>query len=171
MERRPHFFFFCRLIHGRQRAPLIVPYVTSVLGCIYQGALAACDSQSPALYRGREGRQHNDLISMLGTPGHIGPGALLRRGTHGCTPFSQHSACNIVPPPHTPPLHLHPFLALSHSLTHTLTCAHNAALHTGFITPCQSAGGSGVSVAEQRDAACVRTWGGRCICFMVLMCC
>lgn len=65
----------------------------------------------------------------------IGPGALLRRGTHGCTPFSQHSACNIVFSP------------------------HNAALHTGFITPCQSAGGSGVSVQEQQDAACVRGTG------------
>lgn len=47
----------------------------------------------------------------------IGPGVLLRRGTHGCAPFSQHSACNIVFP------------------------IHNATLHTGFITPCQSAGG------------------------------
>lgn len=62
----------------------------------------------------------------------IGPGALLRRGTHGCTPFSQHSACNIVFSP------------------------HNAALHTGFITPCQSAGGSGVSVQEQQDTGAVR---------------
>lgn len=53
----------------------------------------------------------------------IGPGVLLRRGTHGCAPFSQHSACNIVFP------------------------IHNATLHTGFITPCQSAGGSGVSAA------------------------
>lgn len=65
----------------------------------------------------------------------IGPGALLRRGTHGCTPFSQHSACNIVFSP------------------------HNAALHTGFITPCQSAGGSGVSVQEQQDTGCVRGTG------------
>lgn len=65
----------------------------------------------------------------------IGPGALLRRGTHGCTPFSQHSACNIVLSP------------------------HNAALHTGFITPCQSTGGSGVSVQKQQDAGCVRGTG------------
>lgn len=47
----------------------------------------------------------------------MGPGVLLRRGTHGCAPFSQHSACNIV------------------------FSTHNATLHTGFITPCQSAGG------------------------------
>ena len=65
----------------------------------------------------------------------IGPGALLRRGTHRCTPFSQHSACNIVFSP------------------------HNAALHTGFITPCQSAGGSGVSVQKQQDTGCVRGAG------------
>lgn len=65
----------------------------------------------------------------------IGPGALLRRGTHGCTPFSQHSACNIVFSP------------------------HNAVLHTGFITPCQSAGGSGVSVQKQQDTGCVRGTG------------
>lgn len=65
----------------------------------------------------------------------IGPGALLRRGTLGCTPFSQHSACNIVFSP------------------------HNAALHTGFITPCQSAGGSGVSVQKQQDTGCVRGTG------------
>lgn len=65
----------------------------------------------------------------------IGPGALLRRGTHRCTPFSQHSACNIVFSP------------------------HNAALHTGFITPCQSAGGSGVSVQKQQDTGCVRGTG------------
>lgn len=65
----------------------------------------------------------------------IGPGALLRRGTHRCTPFSQHSACNIVFSP------------------------HNAALHTGFITPCQSAGGSGVSVQKQQDMGCVRGTG------------
>lgn len=65
----------------------------------------------------------------------IGPGALLRRGTHGCTPFSQHSACNIVFSP------------------------HNAALHTGFITPCQSTGGSGVSVQKQQDTGGVRGAG------------
>lgn len=65
----------------------------------------------------------------------IGPGALLRRGTHRCTPFSQHSACNIVFSP------------------------HNAALHTGFITPCQSAGGSGVSVQKQQGTGCVRGTG------------
>lgn len=65
----------------------------------------------------------------------IGPGALLRRGTHRYTPFTQHSACNIVFSP------------------------HNAPLHTGFITPCQSAGGSGVSVQRQQDAACVRGTG------------
>ena len=65
----------------------------------------------------------------------IGPGVLLRRGTHRCTPFSQHSACNIVFPP------------------------HNAALHTGFITPCQSAGGSGVSVQKQQGTSCVRGTG------------
>lgn len=65
----------------------------------------------------------------------IGPGALLRRGTHRCTPFSQHSACNIVFSP------------------------HNAVLHTGFITPCQSAGGSGVSVQERRETGCVRGTG------------
>lgn len=65
----------------------------------------------------------------------IGPGALLRRGTQRCTPFSQHSACNIVFSP------------------------HNAALHTGFITPCQSAGGSGVSVQKQQDTGCVRGTG------------
>lgn len=65
----------------------------------------------------------------------IGPGALLRRGTHRCTPFSQHSACNIVFSP------------------------HNAALHTGFITPCQSAGGSGVSVQKQQGTRCVRGTG------------
>lgn len=65
----------------------------------------------------------------------IGPGAPLRRGTHGCTPFSQRSACNIVFSP------------------------HNAVLHTGFITPCQSAGGSGVSVQKQQDAGCVRGTG------------
>lgn len=53
-------------------------------------------------------------------PATIGPGVLLRRGTHGCAPFSQHSACNIVFP------------------------VHNATLHTGFITPCQSAGGAGI---------------------------
>lgn len=65
----------------------------------------------------------------------IGPGALLRRGTQWCTPFSQHSACNIVFSP------------------------HNAALHTGFITPCQSAEGSGVSVQKQQDMGCVRGTG------------
>lgn len=65
----------------------------------------------------------------------IGPGAPLRRGTHRCTPFSQHSACNIVFSP------------------------HNAALHTGFITPCQSTGGSGVSVQKQQDTRCVRGTG------------
>lgn len=65
----------------------------------------------------------------------IGPGALLRRGTRQCTPFSQHSACNIVFSP------------------------HNAALHTGFITPCQSTGGSGVSVQEQQGTCCIRGAG------------
>lgn len=67
----------------------------------------------------------------------IGPGVLLRRGTHGCAPFSQHSACNIVFP------------------------IHNATLHTGFITPCQSAGGSGVSVREQQETG-LSTWSRRC---------
>ncbi|KAK2835733.1 hypothetical protein Q5P01_016217 [Channa striata] len=65
----------------------------------------------------------------------IGPGAPLRRGTRWCTPFSQLSACNIVFSP------------------------HNAALHTGFITPCQSARGSGVSVQKQQDMGCVRGTG------------
>lgn len=67
----------------------------------------------------------------------IGPGVLLRRGTHGCAPFSQHSACNIVFP------------------------IHNATLHTGFITPCQSAGGSGVSVREQQETG-LSTWSRGC---------
>lgn len=69
-----------------------------------------------------------------------GPGALLRRGTHGCAPFSQHSAYNIVSP------------------------MHNATLHTGFITPCQSAGGSGASVREQQETRRrgSSTWSRRC---------
>lgn len=69
----------------------------------------------------------------------IGPGAVQRRGTHRCTPFSQHSACNIVFSP------------------------HNAALHTGFITPCQSTGWGGlrsaVSVQGKQDLGCVRGAG------------
>lgn len=72
----------------------------------------------------------------------MGPGVLLRRGTHGCAPFSQHSACNIV------------------------FSTHNATLHAGFITPCQSAGGkggggSGVSVPEQQETG-LCTWSRRC---------
>ncbi|KAK5605254.1 hypothetical protein AMECASPLE_004374 [Ameca splendens] len=65
----------------------------------------------------------------------IGPSAVQRRGTHRCTPFSQHSACNIVFSP------------------------HNAGLHTGFITPCQSTRGSAVSVQEKQDTGCVRGAG------------
>lgn len=128
MERRPHFFFFffCRLIHGRRRAPLIVPYVTSVLGCIYQGALAACDSQSPALYRGREGRQHNDLISMLGTPRAHRPWCAAApwdpRVYALLTALSmQHCAPTRTRPPSTcTPSSLSPTLSHTHSHAHTM---------------------------------------------------
>lgn len=66
----------------------------------------------------------------------MGPGVLLRRGTLGCAPFSQHSACNIV------------------------FSTHNATLHAGFITPCQSAGGDqGYRCRSSRRRGSVRGAG------------
>lgn len=77
----------------------------------------------------------------------MGPGVLLRRGTHGCAPFSQHSACNIV------------------------FSTHNATLHAGFITPCQSAGGGGIRGISAGAAGVGALYVEQEMwwCFMVLM--
>lgn len=82
----------------------------------YPGALPPLTGPKPRTVKGSAGERH--IMTSLACPAlpAVGPGALLRRGTHRRTPFSQHSACDVVFSP------------------------HNAALHAGFITPCQSAG-------------------------------
>lgn len=75
-------------------------------------------------------------------PSAIGPGAVLRRGTQRRTPFSQHSACNIVFFP------------------------HNAALHTGFLMLCRSAGDQEYQRRSSRRRAAVEEQE-LSLCFMV----
>lgn len=92
------------------------------------GYPASLVMRSPHCKGGAEARERHNIMTSLACAVllAIGPSSLLRRGTHRCTPFSQHLACNIV------------------------FSAHNAALHTGFITPCQSAWDQGYQCRSSR---------------------
>lgn len=96
---------------------------------VAESDVPAGDEQTPHC-KGKAKERHNIMTSLACSAlcSAIGPGALLRRGTRRRTPFSQHSACNIVFFP------------------------HNAAPHTGFIMLCQSAGIRNISAEAAGDA-------------------